>query len=309
MISFRYHVVSLVACLFALAVGIALGAGVFVDDGDDRSDDPTQTIVADDVATVDEAYQDTFVDSVQGGLIARRLQDRAVGLVLMPGADPATVESLSAAVTAAGGTVTGTVELSADLVDPGSKQLVDSLGGQLESDAADLTLPAGTSGYDRFGRLLGYAVGTTQPAGAPIDDLGRDLLAGMSTAGLVSVTDDLQRRADLLLVVAPAPPVDEDAARGTAAIMASLTPALDESTGGVVIAGPAAAGAGTGVLAGVRRDAGAGALVSTVDSVERPAGVVVTVLALQEQVAEGAGHYGGGEAVTGVRPGVATAGE
>ena len=307
MISFRYHIASLVAVLLALAAGVALGAGPLEDDVEGAQ---TPTASGTDVETLveDSSFDDAFVGSYQSTLVADRLKGYAVTLMVLPGAAPEHVTSLTTGIAQAGGSVAATVRVSPELVDASRRQLVDELGGQLEAGATKLVVSADAGTYDRLGALLGYAVTTVTAAGDAIDRQGKGILAGLSTAGLVSTDADLQRRGSLVLVVGGPPEEDEEAAEGAAGIVLSLVKALDASSSGVVVAGPASAAGPTGVLTGVRNDPAAAGAVSTVDHADKPAGVVATMQAMQEQISKKAGQYGAGAGATGPRPGVVAPG-
>ncbi|HET7734656.1 MAG TPA: copper transporter [Nocardioidaceae bacterium] len=307
MISFRYHVVSLLAVLLALAAGVALGCGPLQrDDEGTTATETTGSPTAGDASDAGYArFNDAFAASLTGDLAKGRLQGRTVSLVVLPGASPAQVSALSTVVAQAGASLAGAVRISPDLVDPGKRQLVDELGGQLEAGATKVPIDAGAASYERLGTLLAYAIGTRVPGGDPIDQQGKSILAGLSTAGLISTDEELQRRGNLVVVVAGAPEGDDAEARGSAGIVLSVAKALDAASGGVVLAGPLAAADPSGALTAVRQDTAATESISTVDSADVPAGVIVTLLAMVEQAAEGAGQYGVGPGVTGLRPGVA----
>jgi hypothetical protein len=309
-ISFRYHIASLVAVLLALGAGVALGAGPLQKDGTNTS--ATTSTAAASSSAADEqfaAFSDAFAASVTPNFTTGVLKGRAVTMLLLPGAPQAEVSALTSALALAGASLAGTVSVGEDLVSVSNKQLVDELGGQLEAAATKVTVDSGSGSYERIGTLLGYAIGTAAPAGDPIDEQGKGILAGLSTAGLISTDHDLLRRASLLLVVAGPPNKDDEAAQGTASIVLSLVKALDARSGGVVLAGPASAAGPSGVLTPVRGDVTAAKLVSTVDTADHPAGAIVTVLAMVEQAAKGAGQYGGGPGAIGPRPGALVAGE
>ena len=151
--------------------------------------------------------------------------------------------ALTGAVSQAGATLAGAIRISQDLVDPGKRQLVDELGGQLESGATKVIIDTGAGTYDRIGALLAFAVSTKAPAGDPVDQQGKGILAGLSTAGLLSTDEELQRRGNLVLVVAGPAGDGGDADQGGASIVTSLAKALDGASGGVVVAGPLSAAA------------------------------------------------------------------
>jgi hypothetical protein len=67
---------------------------------------------------------------------------------------------------------------------------------------------------------------------------------------------------------------------------------MDRSGAGTVLAGADGSAEGTGAVGVVRADTAATSILSTVDNAGTPAGRVVTVLALREQLEGGAGRYG-----------------
>lgn len=303
MLSFRYHVVSIVAVLAALAAGIALGAGVLESD-----DDATATVdTARTASTADQQarmFAEEFTGSVRGSLIAGQLTGRTVTVLVMPDTPKDLVDATAATVAEAGGTVVSTLSIGEDLVSATSKQLVDELGGQLEAGATTIRVAAGANTYERMGTLLGYALATAQPEGDQPDEQAQTILAGATTGGLLTAAEPVVTRGHLVLVLAGAPTASAEAAKGTAEILTSLLRALDASSGGVVLAGTAGTAETPGALSGIRADAGTAGLVSTVDNADTAQGALVTVLALAEQSGGGAGQYGVGAGATAVRPGV-----
>lgn len=302
MIIFRYHVVSLIAVLLALAAGIALGAGLDFDNDASKAATPGQSPSEETSNSARSGLDEALVESVEPALVRNRLRDRAVALVVLPDATTEAEKAITASIERAGGRLTSVLRAGPDLVDPAKKQLVDALGGQLEADAKDVVIPESASAYDRIGALLGYAIGTTEAGGDAPSSRAQSILAGLSTAGLISFSQDVERRAGLVLVLAGPPSGDSAADQGIASIVDSLAGALDEQTGGVVVAGPLDAADTGGVLAAIRADAHTSAGVSTVDGVDGPAGAVVAVRALAEQAAGKAGQYGLGAGTTAVLP-------
>ena len=135
MISFRYHVTTLVAVLLALAAGVALGGGPLSEVG---RPDPTPAAATD--SATDDRGSD-FADALAGQGAARmygnRLEDVAVSIVSFPGASDATRSALTEQVQAAGGRVAATYAVQPGLVDTGEKTLVDTLGSQLMTQLPD----------------------------------------------------------------------------------------------------------------------------------------------------------------------------
>jgi hypothetical protein len=310
-ISFRYHVVTIVAVLLALAAGVVLGAGPLRGDSDRtltkqvEADKQVQAGLRRQAADLrsGNVFTDEFADTVAPGLLAEVLTGRVVTVLSMPTARAADVASVKKLVGTAGGTVGGTVRVGTKLVDVGSKQLVDELGNQLESRAPRVRIPADATPYERIGALLARAIGTPEKGGAAVDSPATSIMAGLSTTDLVSPQGRLSRRGDLVLMVTGPGEGSSAQQRGAATVVAELAKAVDGGTGGVVLAGPPTTAAATGQVGAVRRDVSAAREVSTVDALGRSAGDVVAVLALAGQAAGETGQYGAVDAADGAMPG------
>jgi hypothetical protein len=247
-------------------------------------------------------FADGYGRATADQLVAHRLDGRAVTLVTLPGADPKAVAAVAGLVAKAGGSVVGRVGLADKLLDVADRQLVSELATQMRGSAKGVTVPAGGTGYQQLGALLGHALVTRVPAGEPLDEAGKSVLAGVRTAGLVSTQGDLARRGSLAVVVAGPPRGTADQRAGAGTILASLMTAIDARCAGSVVAGPLASGADDGLVGELRQDHTAAGVVSTVDAVDRPAGPAVAVLALADQLAGHAGHFGGPGSPDGAAP-------
>ncbi|MFN2488987.1 MAG: copper transporter [Actinomycetota bacterium] len=135
MIDFRYHVVSIVAVLFALAIGIIFGSGFLggallnrLDTALDDLDRRNQELLRD----LRELRQ--FADESERPLVQGALQGRDVLVFTAEGTDTATVDGVRDAIGIAGGAVIGTVEATTrlELEDPDERAL---LAEMLASDA------------------------------------------------------------------------------------------------------------------------------------------------------------------------------
>ena len=314
MISFRYHIVSIVSVFLALAIGVALGGGPLKGEVDNtlvdqvKADRADKTRLQAQIATLrgGNTFTDQFAETVAPSLVGGTLRGRTVTLVALPTAVPSDVAALKDLVGVAGGTVGGTVRVGKQLVDAGQKQLVDELGSQLESRATGITIPADAGPYERIGALLARAVGTDTRGGTAVDGAATSILAGLTTANLVSTDGALNRRGDLVLFVTGAGEGDAQQKQGAATIVTQVVQSVDSQTAGVVLAGPAAAALPGGQVKAVRDDVAAAKDVSTVDSLGRAAGQVVTILALAGQAAGKTGHYGAVNAADGAMPGART---
>ena len=308
MITFRYHVVSLVAVLLALAVGIALGGGPLQRPADTVGGEDTDTLAStqsrlallQESAAFADAYADATADEVVGG----SLDGRAVTLLALPGADDAHVSRLTEMVERAGGSVTARAAVEEKLLDVGDRQLVSELASQMADAAGDAVEGAGdATGYEQMALLIAHALATGKGGGEAVDGAGESILAGLETAGLLTVTGDLQDRGSVVLLVAGAPYGDEDDREGAGTILTTLGSTLDGRSDGAVVAGPVESSTEDGLVGTVRADPATANEVSTVDTMDRTAGAVVAVLALAEEAEGRSGHYGTGAAGDGALPG------
>ena len=308
MISFRYHVVSLLAVLLALAVGIAAGSGPLQRSDDDDGDDAGSGATAG--ADVDEldgrlAFYDEYARASAGALLGTGLRNRAVTLLLLPGATDAEVTEVADAVATAGGSVTARAAVDEKLLDVGERQLVEQLASQMEEQVGNaVDVPSDASGYERMGLLLAHGLATTTPGGEPVDEAGESVLAGLDTAELVTVQGDLDRRGSLVLAVGGPPYGSADERQGAGTILTTLLAAVDGRSDGVVLAGPLASAEDDGLVGALRRDPVAAAEISTVDVADTAGGAVISVMALAGEAAGRSGHYGSEAAAGGAVPGV-----
>ena len=311
MISFRYHIVSIVSVFLALAVGVALGGGPLKGEVDNTLVEQVKTDRAAKVELQSQitslrsgnTFNDEFAATVAPSLIGDKLKGRAVTLVVLPTAAQSDVDGLTDLIGVAGGTVGGTVRIGNQLVDAGDKQLVDELGNQLESRATGVTIPPDASPYERIGALIGRAIGSKVDAGNEVDAPATSILSGLSTTSLMSTEGKLDRRGSLVLFVTGSGQGSAEQRQGAATIVNTLVQAVDAGTDGVVLAGPPASAREGGQVKAVRDDVTASRNVSTVDVLGRTAGQVVAVMALAGQAAGETGHYGAVDAADGAMPG------
>ena len=280
MISFRTHVVTLVAIMLTLAVGVALGGGPLSEVG--RGTLSSSSAAPEAAETTDAAdFGDAFARGTASRLYAGGLDTHPVAMVTLPGAPEKVVSGVSADIEEAGGSLTATYAVQPALVDPSEKSLVDTLGSQLMtqlgSDAAD----ADASTYPRIGQLLGTAIATTEPTGSAAGEGAGAILQSLAGAELVSGPEDDGRRAPLLLVVL-GDDVDDD-------VLAGLLAGLAARSVGVVAVGDTAAADGD--LAGLRTSP-VTEDVATVDGAERDLGRVTSVLALIRSLKTTGGSFG-----------------
>jgi hypothetical protein len=285
-ISFRSHVVSLLAVFLALAVGVVLGGGPLSEVGRGATaedvaaaeDDASQARTETEQAT---AYADKFALATAGRALAHGLEGETVVVLAMPGADDDQVAAVTGLVDTAGGTVVGRYQLQQSLFDADQGSLVDTLGSQLadlyQQDAPSLTT------YPRIGRLLGLGVATSGAAGQDFDSHAIAIRESLKGADLVSGVGDPARRGALVLVVLGDEPATDS---GVEMMLSGVATGLAQVARGVVVAGSATS-AQSGLLGALRGSDAKN--VSTADSLETGPGQVGAVLAL---IAAGGGSVG-----------------
>jgi hypothetical protein len=151
--------------------------------------------------------------------------------------------------------------------------------------------------------LLANAIAADRSSGRPVNDVSDRVLAGLSTADLVTTQGNIERRGGLVLLVAGAPYGSADDREGAGSIVATVATALDEGSQGAALVGPSASAAPDGLVAALRADPTAAREVSTVDVADRPSGAVVSMLALDREADGESGHYGTGDGAEAPLPG------
>ena len=311
--SLRYRIVTLSAVLLALAAGIVLGNGPLQGDetvatvsGAGGGDDLAAAEQRIDEQEQDLAFADSYAAATGTDLVADKLAGRAVTVVVLPGADPDTVDRVENTIDTAGGTVVSRVELDETLLDVAQRQLVAELAEQMDVGATQdaVRVPEHVGDYGRAARLLAYALLTSAKGGDQPDRVAEGILAGLTTAGLVAADGDeaLTSRGSVAVVVGGAPYGSADERAGAGSILAELLAAFDRVADGTVLAAPVSASAPDGLVTAVRETPALAKAVSTVDEVNQAAGAIVVVLALAEDVAGRTGDYGSPAAADGPLP-------
>lgn len=320
MIDFRYHMVSLAAVLVALAMGVVLGAGPLRDDIGNtltgevtklREEKATLRAEADTAARALDA-QDEFVDTMLPAMVAGRLEGRAVALVRLPQSDNADVTGIADTVRDAGGEIATTVTIDESWFDaagsealdtePGSPQVLTDALAALGRPSSTLTMP----------ELLGLVVGNRTADNLPLPSLAQrqEAFAVLGDAGLVSGAPPRQNPAGVILVggLLPAAASDDTAgdpvALQRATQLVELAASIDERSGGAVLTTPEPSVGSVDVspVSVAREDSGLSDGLSTVDGPQQAVARGQVVLALQEQLAGGSGHYGVAEDATSAIP-------
>jgi hypothetical protein len=290
-ISFRYHLVSIVAVFLALALGIVVGTtalnGPITTDlrkqvnslKSDRSTLATQ------VKTLQGQLGDAnqFASTYGSSLVADSLTSQKVLLVGLPGAANNVVDGISGIIAAAGGKVTARLQLTSDYVDPRQADAITALATTSSIHPAGLTYPSTSNAGALAGALLSFVLlGHGQAT---------DLSAVVNAfAALHMVTVSGTVTPATTVVVVGTGTLAKGAYAGAAEL--ALLSALQQQGGHVVVAGDAQSATLGGVVALVR--SGLKATVSTVDNADTSIGQVSTVLATAAILQAQVGHYGTG---------------
>jgi len=296
-IDFRYHLVSIVSIFLALAVGIVLGAGPLKEDLGNTLTSEVKNLRQDkttlraqlDQAERDDKARDEFTTASNRSLLASRLADTTVSVIVLPGADNGLVKSTTETLTSAGATIGSSIQVQDAWVDPDKATLRSTLAQQL---AGQVGVPVDQSA-DLVDTVLARSVLTKAGSGAPGATAA---LEGLRTGELVKYSSDNITRATMAVVVA-GPVTGSDAAGRTdrATALARLAGAMDAAGAGAVLVTTSTTPGTTGVasvLSAARDDKDLSGILTTVDDGELPMGQASVVFGLLEQEAGKSGQYG-----------------
>lgn len=292
MISFRYHLVSIIAVFLALALGVLIGTtglnGAILSDLKKQVrtlHGETSTLRASNeslttVASNDEKFASTYMKPI----VAGRLTGRTVAVISAPGTSGKLRNGAAAALTAAGAKVVTQIQLSPNFIDPArASDIVSLLAGP--ALPYGIALPATSDASVQAGAVLGYVLsGRGKPT-----DLGQ-VLSSFSGLHMLSVNDNPQKAA-LAVVLSSGTLLKTDA---RAKAMPSVVTEFHAYGIKTVIAGDALSATQAGLIAAVRVDGTLNTKVSTVDNADSSIGQVSTALALAGLVVGQSGQYGTG---------------
>ncbi len=298
MISFRYHLVSLIAVFMALAVGILVGSSLL---NQSLLDSQRATIsqqnaekenLRRDLDTVrnEVIYRDQYLDALDDRMLAGQLAGQRVVLVTMPGASGGDADGLAEMFARAGAKVTGRVGVDDGFFATAEDPRDVAAKAQARDDIVAKNAIPELRGQPAEIQLAGAVLtkgGVDRALSAP----AKKLLDQLDRGGFISKSG-LEDRADLAVVlVGPAPDPALSTTDRTGTGMVGLAGALDAAGNGVVVAAPTKAAVG-GAMDAIRKADTTRDTISTVDTIETVFGRVAAVYALVEQMGGGAGHYG-----------------
>jgi len=300
LIDFRYHVVSLVAVLLALATGILVGSSVVegplldqltktTDQLRAHTDDLQQEISA---LERRRAFAQAAAQQLAPELVAGKLTGEKITLISLPGADPDIAEATTSMLEQAGGTVVSEVRVHPSYADAAQENVLDGLVNQLAP--AGTSWPEDSGVYDRAGIELAGALVRPEfvVAGEPLPDSATQVLTGFESSEYIDVVGDPTGPATMAVLLAGPPTGTDGAAQRAAQAYVALARALDEHSRGVVVAGNEESASDSGTVAAVRANSSAANVVSTIDVADTPIGRIGVVFALDEQSRGDSGQYG-----------------
>jgi hypothetical protein len=299
-IDFRYHLISIIAVLMALAIGILAGSGFLggplLADLKHRLHSIAQdnSGLQKDVASLRRTTQDNlvFAQATEPWLVQSALAAQAVVLLEPQGTATSASGSIVSAVVDAGGTVTATVTFTdkLTLADPTS---LDQLALSVHSSSGSVRKVR-----QQTATLLGARAAAASQAPeippssqSPESQRFEALLSQLEKDGFV--TADRTRNGitvppgALFVVVAGAVDNPPFAAR---AFCLALARSLGAHSATVLAAEPS--DSVWGFVAAVRTDGKASQTVATVDDAETVPGGIAAVLGLREALRGRIGHYG-----------------
>jgi hypothetical protein len=298
-INFRYHVVSLTAVFLALAIGLVVGTAALNGPAADALQEQVTGIGRQNQQLRDQVNhlkaeantQEQFATQAAPIILADKLRNRRVVVVSLPAASKY-VKDVVDTLQVGGAKVTAQVDIQDKFTDPANNsQLLD---------LATITRPVGvsepaspnTDGVQTSTALLS-AVLQDRPQGqsAIPEDQRRTVLSAYTSGGWI-ITTGAPAAGEAVVLLTGAPYVDHDATKRNAAVVNMVD--LFAHSGHLVVGSDGVGTDGNAVTA-IRRDPVLTKSISTVDNVATPQGRVVVALALAEQIAGGAGHYGIGD--------------
>ncbi len=301
MIDFRYHLVSIVAVFLALAIGIVVGSTALkpaVLTGLQKTATAEKKRV-DALYAQNRLYQsqlgaaEAYAQAGEHLALNGLLDGQRVVMVTAPGFPGGVVTGVTSALTRAGATVTGQVELQSQFFTAGTQSDLDTLNRQ--ETPPGVTLRNGTQ-QAQAAELIASAIltknGPTQPPAGVADATGKSILNGYAAGGFLSISGNPAVRATLAVVITPAAPPATSSSSSESQTLVTVAQQLNLAGQATVVAGQLS-GSGAGSAIDVMRSGGQSDHFSSVDNADTAIGQIVTAQALYEQMTAGkTGSYG-----------------
>ena len=291
MIDFRYHLISIVAVLLALSIGIVMGSGVLggpiLEDLQDRADrirEINAELRAESELRLTRINElEDSLEEIEPYVLNGALAGEDVVLFELPGVSASVIEELRSSVVLADGSIVTHVEFTDKL----------ELGDDIERDELALALASVSSRREDLRVELATQLGARSAAAvgrsAAADDRLDDLLTQLEDSEFLSVerTEDEETVPDGGLFMVMGGTEDPTVELGPMATELALR--LVE--GGAVMAGETS-GSEAQMLVSVIDDGDAERSIATSDGVDTTIGRVAAVLGLDLAAQGEVGHYG-----------------
>ncbi|MBE7186770.1 copper transporter [Jatrophihabitans endophyticus] len=287
MISFRYHLVSIVGIFLALALGIVVGTtalnGPITKDLRNQLDNARnqRDALSGQVKTLQGQVSDAnkFASTYGARLVSDTLSKQSVLVVSMPGAG-GLVGGITKQLTNAGATVAGRVTIESPYVTNGNSAGIVSLATG-SARPIGWNAPQTSDAAQLGGSLLAYVLlGKGEKS-----DLSQ-VLGAFSELHMVSADSSVTSATDVVVVGTGTQKTYADTAE------MSLVSFLQSGGGHVLVAGNTASAQKGGLVAAVRSSDAVRGGVSSVDDADSSFGQVSSALALANAVHGQTGHYG-----------------
>lgn len=301
MISFRYHVVSIVAVFLALALGVVVGTtalnGPITTDLRNKVDSLNKQKTVDQQAQTKLQQQVNIGNQFAGTYAAQVVSGSLLGdqviMIGMPGASTSMKDGIAKELAAAGATLSGRIQLTSDYTDP--KRASDLTSLVKQNHPIGLTLPVTQDAGSLAGALLAFVLSGEGEQ----SDISQTLSA-LAAAQMLKVEGSDNVIASKNVVVVGTGPLPINDAGG--ANQLQLVTRLQLAGCHTVVAGDAASATTGGLVQLVRSSDANKSTVSTVDDSDTVIGQVTVALALAEIAGGKNGSYGTGSGVQSLFP-------
>jgi len=283
----RRRLLTAAIMLFALGLGIALGAGPLGKPANVLPGSPEPSTQDPSLA----AFEADFMEQTSGETLAGRLRGRNIVLITVAGAKVHEVTRIKEALEDADATITSEPTFTAKLVDPANRQFVDSVARSAALKVREIA--RGPASYQRIGTALARAF--LDEAGSEPDEVASLIWEAFTEGDLLTGTEPKELGDAVVLVVGG----QRDASQSK--VIAELVRAIGSHAEGTVLAGPAAASMSKGPVAALREGPAAD-IISSVDVTDSVAGPIVVALALQQDHAGEPGAWGTSRSADGTLP-------
>jgi hypothetical protein len=299
-ISFRYHVVSIVAVFLALALGVVVGTtalnGPITTDLRNKVDSLNKQRSSD-IATQEELQLEAnvgnqFASTYAAQVVGGSLVGQQVTMIAMPNASSSIKDGIVKELAAAGATMSGRIQLTSNYTDPKQASRLISLVKQVQP--INETLPLTQNAPTLVGALLSFVLsGTGQQS-----DIEQALAALTSDQMLKVESTDVTPSRMIVVVASGTLPANDPG--GSAELQ--LVTQLQLAGCHAVVAGDNLSSTGGGLVALVRSNDTDKSVVSSVDNADTVVGQVTAVLALANAASSKTGAYGTGSGAQSMFP-------